>query len=861
MKLMRVYLKNIAQIYIGMGLNELDISFDNEKQFNLIAGSNGSGKTSFENALNPCKQEIIKAGKKGEKILVFSHKKETFIVRHVYIPNSKGHTCKMFLTKVTKDGIKTELNPNGTINSFNELASLHLGVTNESMSLMHLGNDMINLVKMTPAERKKYISTFTKNADIFLSIYKKINVDFNIVNKAMKNYASKLETLGKIDLVNSALEETEYNLKLVESKYENTTFRIRQNQEKMNKLFDTEKLIRFNDIKNQYETNKKIMSNLISQFGNIITESADDLIKRKVLLEKDLEICLNTCKISEDKIRISKSKLIKIEDEIDNVESKLDLLEVSDENVDIEKELIKIEKEIDKYSNVYNKYHEKFKGYSIENLIQIDNYFTSQSNAIESIISDMELHDLEEFDYKKDYNNSYINILSNISIIDNKISQIEEEISNINTIMNGFTCNEIKCPLMKKFFSNGTDTDLLQQEIDHYRKEHERLEGIKHTLFNLNKLSTIVNNIINYCNTMDKGIIKYLKIDTKCECINNTNSILLDRESYNKVLDIINIINNTNLLVSRRDYLNVLKTKLDSARDYRRLLDNFTKEKNMLKDERSKAESDLDKADIRINELTKGLENLKYLIENKSRFDCNDTIIKEYETLLADKNKYDKLSNELVLLQNDLQKIVSAKTILTKDRDKLMYKKKQIKEIKKKKKVFEEAYKDLEVIRKATSTNKGIPLIYVTNFLNNTRLIANKMLEKVYDGNVKFGKFSINDKEFKMPLIKRGETNSDVRNASSGERCIAALAISLAIVEQTKTKFNILILDEMDAPLDKESKRHFLDILEKTIKKLKIKQVFLISHSGIFEEYPLNLILFKGADVTTRGDKSILFQY
>ena len=70
-----------------------------------------------------------------------------------------------------------------------------------------------------------------------------------------------------------------------------------------------------------------------------------------------------------------------------------------------------------------------------------------------------------------------------------------------------------------------------------------------------------------------------------------------------------------------------------------------------------------------------------------------------------------------------------------------------------------------------------------------------------------------------------------------------------------------MILDEMDATLDSDSKRHFLDILEKTLKKLKIKQVFLISHSGIFEEYPLNLILFKGADVSLRGDKSILFQY
>lgn len=860
MKCTRIYLKNVLQMYIGMKLSELDINIDNDKQFNLIAGSNGSGKTTLENALNPCHQELIRPNKKGLKILEFKVKKETYIIKHFYEPTSKGHTCKMFITKIDKNGVKTELNPNGTITTFNELISLHLGINNETMKLLHLGNDISNLVKMTPSERKKFISVFTKNADIFLSIYKKINSDFNIINKTLKNYSTKLDMLGKVDKVNIELQEIENKLSIINNQETKLNYSIINNNKIMKDLFNYEKMERLKIVEKQYKDNKSIMENLLTQFGNIISESVENLLKRKQLLSKELESNIKNKSVSEDIIKSCNTKLIDINNQIELMETKLDIIHNDIEyDTDIDSELEEIDEKINKYSNIYAK-KDSF-DISIDNLLQIKKYYDTQSENIENIISDIELDSLSEFDMKKDYNSMYVSIISDISNIDSKIEIRENEIDNINNLLNGFNCENKKCPLLKKFFSNGTNIRILQEDLDELRKTKEKLEKKQHELYNLNKLSAIANNIRIYSSSILNKIIKFIDIDSKCKSINVGSSKLYDNNKFNKLLDILNIIDEVDTLLKRKEYLSNLKNKIETYEYYNKILIDFKRNKKDILKDKEKAENTLDKVNDNISNLNNGINNLSYLIENKELFDSKDDIIKEYESLIRDKTEYDNILIQQEQLKNELNKTMVAKNHITKDRDKAIYKKKQIKELKKKKKTCEEVYKDLEMIRKATSTNKGIPLIYVTNFLNNTRLIANKMLSK-YNTNIKFGKFSINEKEFNMPLIKNGMENSDVRNGSGGERAIAALAISLAIVEQINNKkFNILILDEMDATLDSDSKRHFLDILEKTLKKLKIKQVFLISHSGIFEEYPLNLILFKGADVSLRGDKSILFQY
>ena len=92
MKCDYIYLKNVEQIYVGMNLNKLEIDFtDNNYIFNLLAGANGSGKTSFLNSIDALHTEIIRDGKEGQKNIIYSDKENNrkYLIRHVYLPKGK----------------------------------------------------------------------------------------------------------------------------------------------------------------------------------------------------------------------------------------------------------------------------------------------------------------------------------------------------------------------------------------------------------------------------------------------------------------------------------------------------------------------------------------------------------------------------------------------------------------------------------------------------------------------------------------------------------------------------------------------------------------------------------------------------
>ena len=60
------------------------------------------------------------------------------------------------------------------------------------------------------------------------------------------------------------------------------------------------------------------------------------------------------------------------------------------------------------------------------------------------------------------------------------------------------------------------------------------------------------------------------------------------------------------------------------------------------------------------------------------------------------------------------------------------------------------------------------------------------------------------------------------------------------------SKYNILLLDEIDAELDGANRKSFIEILEKNqFEMLGVEQCFLITHNNEFDSYNTNLMLFK----------------
>ena len=429
--------------------------------------------------------------------------------------------------------------------------------------------------------------------------------------------------------------------------------------------------------------------------------------------------------------------------------------------------------------------------------------------------------------------------------------------------MKDFTCNNIQCPLLRKAFSGSSNKIDIETELNTYRVKVDNATKQSEKIYILNQLNNLYSEIINYVNTLHPFIQKQfnLKHEKILQSIRNSRAQLLSNDLVQEFLNIYNTITTYTSAIDSLEQFKSLQVQLDSKNNYIKEKQSICNRIDETNASIQKIKQTIDVNQNSLNALEDSLTQLDYLIKNKSEFDRLDSLVKEYNDLKERKEKFDKLNNVLVLLTQEAGKITSVKNSLLKERDKLFYKKKEIKNILKQKKVFEENYADLQMLRDAISTKKGIPLVFVQLYLEKTRELANKMMKDAYDNELELGKFVIDEKEFRIPLLKRDTQNKDISKASSGERAIAALAISLAIIEQNKSRYNILTLDELDGPLDKKRRRLFLQLLERQMKKLKIKQVFNITHNNLFNDYPLNLILFKDANVDIKGDKTILFEY
>ena len=147
----------------------------------------------------------------------------------------------------------------------------------------------------------------------------------------------------------------------------------------------------------------------------------------------------------------------------------------------------------------------------------------------------------------------------------------------------------------------------------------------------------------------------------------------------------------------------------------------------------------------------------------------------------------------------------------------------------------------LELIQEASSSKKGIPLFFVELFLNECVEDINEMVSVVFD-DIEICEFKISDKEFKIPYIKNGNKIDDIRSASQGERAIVSIALSFALMRKGSIKYNIPLLDEVDAPIHAVEREKFLLILSEHFKKIHAEQAFIITHNDIFEGYPVNII-------------------
>ena len=97
-------------------------------------------------------------------------------------------------------------------------------------------------------------------------------------------------------------------------------------------------------------------------------------------------------------------------------------------------------------------------------------------------------------------------------------------------------------------------------------------------------------------------------------------------------------------------------------------------------------------------------------------------------------------------------------------------------------------------------------------------------MDIAYDGEVRVEPFDISADTFSIPVWIHGARRPDVKLASQGEVAFLSVALSFALISQSLGRYNIMSLDEVDGPLDRENRQKFIDSMKEGLSDYKNRQ-------------------------------------
>jgi len=867
MKILRLYLKNFAHIYSGLGKYEINLDFTaSNKVINVLIGKMGSCKTVILGSLQPFasfgtldvrnQDDIILPDVDGQKIIEYADGSTLYQITHEYTWNKNTHNIKSY---IQKNGI--ELNPNGNQSSFKLIIETEMGIEQNFLRLLRLGANVSNVINMKSTERKAFIASLLKDAEVYTLLYKKLSDDMRNINSQITVLSNKLNHIG---LNHEQDIQKEYdvnyeNILNLNQEYDDLKESIFKAKGSIDSILNGKTLDQY---KKEYDYYTKQKNDLLNQL-NILNQKISELKSNDQSLEEvnkkigalDLYIAqLNeNIEKSETTYKEKSSELGKYVDhrKIGNDKNKIEELHHVYDDL-----LLKMKD----YEGSLKGFKSPYGATQIVTLL-------GNLKTMDILIDDVAQYDLETI--KRLYtSDSSVNTWARkyIDILNGKKIKLQRDINNIkysenyeapSTLYFPPFCPTKSCPYYQ------THPATIQRKVENDKKtdnsELERiLQDVEVIDVKISKLESypIVYSKIATLKTLWKQ--NYHILD-QVHAI-NTNSLLIiltnlqcrqwyDADKLAKIVE----------LCKKRDYYYQLVENLNATKAEIQSLD-ISKDYSI--DEKiSSLEKDID-------EITVNLAS--YEIELKTSLSTLTSYNKIYLELSQLSNtererdqikvQLDSINNELSNRNTCMSQLDEGESIISNlQADEinahsklkaLTEKNEQIKatinDLKYTKAEFDKVLEDKENLRyilDAVSSKEGIPLVLVKMFLNNCRDILNEMVSDVFGDVLEILEFKITEDEFKIPYSINGVKVDDIERASQGQQSVISIALSFALVRQSMFKYNIMLLDEVDGPLYKKDRSKFIAILMKQLHDINGEQVFLISHNTeIFNQLNVNYI-------------------
>ena len=870
MRISYLKLENFVNIKAGMKKTKVEINLsDSKNNLILLCGPNGTGKTSLLSELHPFansgnidvrgETNLIIEGKDGYKEVHIEDGDDKYIIKHHYLFSKKTKSVKSF---VTKNGI--ELNPNGNVKSFKEAINEQLGIDHELLKLMRLGSNVTSLINMKSTNRKNFATKLFSDIEVYNGFYKKVSEEYRNIRAIMKSTADKISKFNIQDEseLDKQIEITQFEVDSYISEKERLQKEITLLENKLQEFnIDDEVLVS--------ETFKSLESELSSAKTLLALVADINMSKAEYELsceanKKRLELALLGYKSNIDKA-ISERDIYynQRQDLEETIKRAASIERVSNLKLTIKeyKEIItRLEKEL-AGRNSYNKtvllllkdHCQKTLDYVRELGIYKD---SDVKKIMESILdNDDILKRIEDVNIRN--KDIYDKLNAEIINIENMNLEFDVEIGD-----NGCTDD---CPYKQFYLQTIGKKKNLNKFIEDRNQINKEIVKCEE-LFNLyNNLMFIKNHIESYEHEM-RIPIEY----NYASCFENyimgksvINSSLLNLaiddaekfellEKYKK--DLENFENEYELIKSSGLDIIEIENKILDINDRINEREEIIRTNNIMKNE---VEEEIANNEKQTMEILKALIVKDSMEEMNRRYNELKDRLEEINRIKIEKNHCLSTMNSN---KNELVRVNEFITKLTAKANNLVFSKENYVNLVNEYEALKLLFEDADVIRDSLNASKGIPLIFLQVYLKNCPIMMNNLLDTIYNGELQIEGFLIDENEFRIPFNKSGIKVPDISFASQGESSFISIVLSLSLIIQSMTKYDIICLDELDGPLDTKNREQFIKVLYEFIRQTGSEQIFLISHNNVFDNEAVDLILTGDIDVENFKFGNVLFR-
>jgi len=840
MKITYINLKNFIGFKSGLGVNEIELDLSNtENRIILLTGENGCGKTTLLSCLHPFSNNgsmdirndnsLIIPNKEGYKEIHYQSGNDSFIIKHYYTPKSTGtHSVKSYIEKNN-----IELNPNGNVTSFRALVKQELDMEPDYLKLMRLGTNVSGFIDAKSTERKSYVGKILEDVDLFLKYHKQTTSTVRELKSIISHTSDKLNKLniGNADEFNSDIDMKSIELDNISKKLDNVNGRI---------AVVSNKLTNINPDKDRLSELKKKMNNADKKTKtDVSSKECEDIINNlnlehiKLTSELKYKIDTRTEKLDElsDKLQ-----------EKNNLETLISSISMSREMIDTTNEVKRISNQISEILSTHSEFEDDdYKTYNksdLENTISL----ISSCNEIGETIKSYNHDSLKEI---YSLQNTGHNIKEYIKTAKSKILELSND---QNVLLNGMVkelsnikldCDDTSCPLFR--FWNKYKQDVTEDisidnlhDIDFYEAMSLQLSSI---------------------DIIDKNIIAYSQhisiLHIELQMVFNIGVIIKNLCDNKDAIDItpFNILLNE---ADEFDYYKSLKTKREDLRNtlsrlqsnsnldfYNEQLSSLSSNVLILQNSIKNISIEVDDLQTKIKDVTDNIDEYTAIYDVLVNKESYELEIKDIEEQIYEYSKLTKEYGELLINKNSLD---ISKSKLSNDITTAKYRLKEFKSLTSDMIKLNKKLSACLLIQRSLSTKEGMPLKFIETYFNNANSLTNQLLYSVYGNNLQIDKFVINADSFTIPYTVRNVKVPDVIYSSQGEKSFISIALSFALASQSLSKYNIMLLDEVDSPLDTSNREKFIDIIEKQCDIVDAEQIFLISHNNMFNMYPVDVI-------------------